>query len=458
MKVISSGRNDDWIPTMLATLAAFAFTPFLLQPTPIGSARFEDPAVARRQVADRSDLQQGAPQDKGRVLSDVFELLDNKYIRELGSDKLFDSGLKALLKDLDPHSRYFNPQEAKEFRRGLKDQFAGIGVILKPETTAEHPEVMGRFLNAPAARAGIQKGDLIVEIDGKSTRGWPFEKIAGHLMGPVGTRVSVSVRRSGQEKIKTFSIRRNTIQLSSIRGLDRSESAIWLDEKSSIGYIRISRFAEDTVSGFRSAFSQLKKRGMKALAIDLRCNFGGLLSAAVKTADIFVDSGLIVRSVGRGGKENKWTAHKGEEVAMPIAVLINEDSASASEVFTACLQDHHRALIVGVRSYGKGSIQQLFDVGKDGAMVKLTTALYYPPSGRNIDKLNKPQGSDEWGISPDPGLEVKLEQAENEAWKQTFFAMDDKVGTDADLPPYASTSDKVLMAARDALRKALGIP
>jgi carboxyl-terminal processing protease len=443
-------------PTMLATLAAFAFTPFLPLPTPIGSARFEDPAVARRHVADRSSLEQGARQVKGRVLSDVFELLDSKYIRELGSDKLFDSGLKALLKELDPHSRYFNPREAKEFRSGLKDEFAGIGVILKPETPFGHPEVLGRYLNAPAARAGIQKGDLIVEIDGQSTRGWAFEKIAGHLMGPVGTTVNVSVRRTGDEKIKTFPIRRNTIHLSSIRGLDRSESAIWLDEKSGIGYIRISRFAEDTYPGFRAAFLNLKKKGMRALAIDLRSNFGGLLSAAVKSADIFVDSGLIVRSVGRGGKEKKWTARKGEEVSMPIAVLINEDTASSSEVFTACLQDHHRALIVGVRSYGKGSIQQLFDVGKDGAMVKLTTALYYPPSGRNIDKLNKPEGSDEWGISPDPGLEVKLDKAEDEAWKQAFFEVDDKVGTDADLSRYASSADRVLMAARDALRKALG--
>jgi carboxyl-terminal processing protease len=443
---------------MFATLAAFAFTPLLLQPAPISSTRLKNPAIARSHVTQGPNQEQRARQEKGRVLSDVFDLLDSKYVRELGSDKLFDSGLKALLKDLDPHSRYFNPREAKEFRSGLKDEFAGIGVLLKPETPSGHPEVLGRFLNAPAARAGIQKGDLIVEVDGQSTRGWAFEKIAGHLMGPVGTTVNVSVRRTGDEKIKTFPIRRNTIHLSSIRGLDRSENAIWLDENSGIGYLRISRFAEDTYPGFRAAFSKLKKKGMRALAIDLRSNFGGLLSAAVKTADIFVDSGLIVRSVGRGGKENKWTARKGEEVAMPLAVLINEDSASASEVFTACLQDHHRAVVVGVRSYGKGSIQQLFNVGKEGAMVKLTTALYYPPSGRNIDKLNKPAGSDEWGISPDPGLEVKLEKAEDEAWKQTFFEMDDKVGTDADLPPYASSSDKVLMAARDALKKALGIP
>jgi carboxyl-terminal processing protease len=444
---------------MLATLAAIAFTP--LVPSlhlPIGSARFANPTVVRQDVTNRSSLEQGAAKDKGRVLSDVFDLLDKKYIRELGSEKLFDSGLKALLKDLDPHSHYYNPQEAKEFRLGLKDKFGGIGVMLKTDTTSEHPEVMARFLNAPAARAGIQKGDVIVEVDGQSTRKWVREQVTSRLMGPVGTTINVSVRRPGQEKVKTFSIRRNTILLSSIRGLDRSDSAFWLDETSGIGYIRISRFAEDTVPGFRSAFSQLKKRGMRALAIDLRGNFGGLLSAAVKTADIFVDSGLIVRSVGRGGKEEKWTARKGEEVAMPIAVLINEDTASASEVLAACLQDHHRALIVGVRSFGKGSIQRLFSVGKDGAMVKLTTALYYPPSGRNIDKLSKPDGSDEWGISPDPGLEVKLDQAENEAWRESFFAMDDSVGTDMEMPPYVSSSDKALLVARDALRKALKVP
>lgn len=442
---------------MLATLAAIAITPFFSSlHSSIGSARFASPAVVRTLVSDQAKSEQNAQQDKGRIIGDVFDLLDQKYVRELGSDKLFDSGLKALLQGLDPHTQYFNPQEAKEFRRNLKDTFGGIGVIFKPEPS-EYPEVVARFLNAPAARAGIQKGDLVVEVDGQSTRNLAFEKFVSRLMGRVGTTVNVSVRRPGDEKVKTFSIRRGTILTSCIRGLDQSDKAFWLDEKSGVGYIRISRFAEDTVPGFRSALSKLKKQGVRALVIDLRSNFGGLLSAAVKTADIFVDSGLIVRSVGRGGKEEKWMAHKGEEISMPVAVLINEDSASASEVFSACLQDHHRALIVGVRSFGKGSVQQMFNVGKDGAMIKMTTALYYPLSGRNIDKLSKPEDSDVWGISPDPGLEVKLDEAENEAWKKNFFAMDDHVGTDMDMPPYVASSDKVLMAARDALRKSLGV-
>lgn len=444
---------------MLATLAVFMFTPNLVAlPVPAVAARIAPPSVVRDQFEDRSDPWQRKQGDKGRVLRDVFDLLDSKYVRDLGSDKLFDNGLKALFKDLDPHSRYFSPQEAKEFRIGLEDQIAGIGVFLEPETAFGHPEVLGVFFKSPAARAGIHKGDLIVEVDGQSTQGWGFEKTAGHLMGRVGTTVNVSIRRAGKEKLKTFSVRRNTIRLSSVRGFDRSESGYWLDEKAGIGYIRISRFAEDTFPSFKSALVRLKKRGMRALAIDLRSNFGGLLSAAIKTADIFVDSGLIVRSVGRGGTVETWIAHKGEEVDMPIAVLINEESASSTEVFTACLQDHHRAFIVGVRSYGKGSIQKLFNVGKDGAMVKLTTALYYPPSGRNIDKLNKSEGSDEWGISPDPGLEVKLDQTENEAWLRNFLALDDRVGTDADLPPYGLSADKVLLKSRDALRKALALP
>jgi carboxyl-terminal processing protease len=445
---------------MLAILAAITITPVVsLTHAPVrsGTATLSStgPHVVGKLVSD--NLAFRAEQDKGRVLSDVLDLLGDKYIRELDSDKLFNGGLKALLEGLDPHTQYYSPEEAKQFRLNLKDKFGGIGVILKPETPSKYPEVTARYLGAPAARAGIQKGDLIVEVDGQSTQGLSYEKIANLLMGRLGTTVNVKVRRSDNHAAKTFSIRRGTILTSSIRGLDQTENGFWLDDNSGIGYVRISRFAEDTVPGFRSTFSKLKKKGMRALAIDLRSNFGGMLSAAVQTADIFVDSGLIVRSVGRKGEEEKWTARKGEEITMPIAVLVNEDSASASEVFTACLQDHRRAIVVGSRSFGKGSIQRLFKVGKEGAMVKMTTALYYPPSGRNIDKLNKPAGSEEWGISPDPGLEVKLDEAENEAWHKVCYDLDDHVGTDMEMPPHQWSSDRTLMAARDALRKALNI-
>jgi carboxyl-terminal processing protease len=435
---------------MLAIFAAVTISPTLWSAPPPANS----PGLTLAPVF--VNAQQSPPQDPGRILNDVFGLLDKKYVRDLGSEKLFNSGLKALLEGLDPHTQYFNPQEAKQLRRSLEDKFGGIGVVFKPESSGEFPEVIARFLNAPAARAGIQKGDLVVEVDGQSTRGLAFEPFVSRIMGRVGTTVTLAVRRPGEEKLRTFSIRRATIRTSSIRGLDQSDDAFWLDKHSGIGYVRISRFTEDTVPSFRSALSRLKKGGVRAIVIDLRSNFGGLLSAAVKTADIFVDSGLIVRSLGRGGQEEKWIAHKGEEVTMPISVLVDQDTASASEVFSACLQDHHRALIVGVRSFGKGSIQRLFKVGRDGALLKMTTALYFPPSGRHIDKLTRPTGSEEWGVTPDPGLEVKLEEAEKEPWLKNFFAMDDQVGTDMDMPAYSSSSDKVLLAARDALRKSLG--
>ncbi|MBV6457319.1 MAG: hypothetical protein HONBIEJF_00427 [Fimbriimonadaceae bacterium] len=424
---------------MLAILAALTISPIFGSP-PAQSQALETPKP-------------GAKQEKGRILGDVFDLLDAKYVRGLDSDKLFQNSLKALLEGLDPHTQYFDPEEAKQFRQNLKNSFGGIGIIIKTDAS-HHPAVEARFLNAPAARAGIQKGDLIVEVDGQSTRGWTQDQVAGKLMGKVGTTVRVSVRRTGDEK-QTFSIRRATIAMSSIRGLDPGENGQWLDKSAGIGYVRIVRFAEDTANGFRSAYSRLKKEGVRALVIDLRGNVGGLLSAAVKTADIFVDSGIIVRSVGRDGKEERWMARKGEDLTIPIAVLVDGETASSAEVLAACLQDHRRAIVVGVRTYGKGSIQQLFDVGKSGAMVKLTTAHYFPASGRNIDKLSRPAGSDMWGVSPDPGLEVNLDQAEREAWATAFFSRDGQVGTDLDVPPYASSSDKVLMAARDALKRAM---
>ena len=443
---------------MISVIAAFAISPALSAPSQIPNFGLLSDVSSRRSPVTGSALFEQEPQQsKGQVLHDVFDLLDKKYVRNLDSQKLFDESLKTLLKGLDPHSVYMGPEEAKEFRLNLKDRFAGIGVILKTDSPSKYPEVAARFLNGPAARAGIQKGDQIVDIEGQSTHGVAPDAYFTKLRGEVGTSVRLSIRRPGDDRIRSLSIRRATIRVSSVRGLDLTENGFWLDKSSGIGYIRISGFREDTTRIFKTTYSRIKKDGLRALAIDLRSNPGGLLSAAVDIADIFVDSGIIVRSVGRDGKEKKWMARKGEDVSLPIVVLVNEETASASEILSACLQDHKRAVVVGIRSFGKGSIQQLFDVGKSGALVKLTTAHYFPASGRNIDKLNKPEGTDVWGISPDPGLEVPLEQAERETWSNGFFPRDNQVGTDLDMPPYDVSSDKVLEAARQALKRTLNL-
>ena len=274
--------------------------------------------------------------------------------------------------------------------------------------------VIAPMVNTPAYEAGILAGDQIVEIDGQSAEGMSPDKAAEFLMGRPGTDVKLSVLHEGSEDPEPISITRAIIEVPTVIGDRRKPDDRWdfmLDKDKKIGYIRIVTFSQNTPDELKKALEQLKEEGAKGLIVDLRDDPGGLLSAAVEISDMFLDSGEIVSTKGRntphGGTTLKRTALYED---LPMAVIVNQNSASASEILAAALQDHKRAVIVGQRSYGKGSVQNIIDLDGGKSVLKLTVASYYRPSGENIHRFKNAKTSDKWGVSPNPDAEGRASQ------------------------------------------------
>jgi len=260
---------------------------------------------------------------------------------------------------------------------------------------------------------------VILEVDDKPTDGMTREKAVEILQGRPGTTVKLVVQHPGADKRETITIRRAIIDLPSVLADVRKPDDRWdfmFDKDKKIGYIRITSFIQSTTEDLKKALAELKEQGVKGLVLDLRDDPGGLLSTAVEVADLFVEDGVIVSTRGRNLREKTYEAEKeGTYSDMPMAVLVNQHSASAAEILSACLQDHKRATIVGQRSYGKGSVQNILPLDNGESVLKLTVATYWRPSGKNIHRFKNAKESDEWGVSPDPGMEVKIDGSEYEA-------------------------------------------
>ncbi|MBI3269779.1 MAG: S41 family peptidase [Planctomycetes bacterium] len=349
--------------------------------------------------------------DKVRLLHDI--VLD-QYVDKVGSEKLFDGAMKGMLSSLDPFSEYFSEDEYTEFEVETGGEFGGLGIQVSLEDGIL--SVITPMEGTPAFRAGIQPGDKIVEIEGKSTEGMTTTDAVKVLRGKPGTTVTITVYRKGAPAQLKITLTRAIIQVKSIKGVHMA------DEKAGIGYIRITAFKDKTVEEFDAAAESLSAKGMKALVIDLRFNGGGLLDDAINLSDRFLTSGTIVSTKGRKEKERRFEAKAGNELGdYPIAVLVNESSASASEIVSGALQDHKRATIVGTRSYGKGSVQTIIPLdAEERTGIKLTTARYFTPSGRCIDRIKLERDrekkgtpapkTEDWGIDPDVKAEMDRDQ------------------------------------------------
>jgi carboxyl-terminal processing protease len=236
------------------------------------------------------------------------------------------------------------------------------------------------------------------------------------IKGKLGTKVEITVRHAGKDTEETIEVERASVRLRTVRGERRKADDTWdfmYDSQRKIGYIRITTFARHTVRELRAALEELVSQNVKGLILDLRSNPGGLLSAAIEVSDMFVDEGVIVSTTGRNVEERKWTAHKaGTYSSFPIAVLANRFSASASEIVAGCLQDHRRAVVIGQRTWGKGSVQNVLQLESGRSALKLTTAEYRRPSGQNIHRADDATDEDVWGIKPNEGLELKLSDVE----------------------------------------------
>ena len=360
-----------------------------------------------------------------KLIVDVLEEVQQKYVKELDADKmreLVENMVNSGLERLDPHSNFINADEYKQFTKASRGKFGGIGIRIGLE--AGQIFVESPMVGTPAYDAGIMAGDLITKIDGKSTENMALKKIVEHIQGEPGTLVKLSVLHEGTKTPVDLEITRAEIKVDSVLGDRRMKNNLkewdfWVEPESQIAYIRITNFSETTTAEVTRIVDALQKTGMKGLVVDLRNDPGGLLRSAVEVSSLFLPEGQpVVTTKGRGGaKEDAYNArHDNPNIKpgtyYPLAILINRYSASASEIVAAALQDHLRAVIVGERSFGKGSVQNVISMEGGTSALKLTTASYWRPSGRNIHRFPDAKESDDWGVKPTEGYEVKLTDEE----------------------------------------------
>ena len=351
-----------------------------------------------------------------RVFTDTFEEIDRSYVKDIDRRSLIEAAVHGMLAKLDPYSDYISPEELNKFNETVEQEYSGVGIQIDVDPEKRELIVLSPLPGSPAYEAKILAGDRIVEIEGKKVkdfeRGKELESAISLLKGEAGVKVSLGLRRSGGETVEPLSLTRAVIQLDSVLGDIRFPDGKWqfmLDDQKKIGYLRISHFTHRTEEELKAALKKLKETGLEGLILDLRFNPGGFLDTAVAVSDLFIETGTIVSTSGRNSREKVFAARKiGTFTGFPIAILVNRFSASASEIVSACMQDHHRAIIVGERSFGKGSVQTLLPVEEGKSALKLTTASYHRPSGKNIHRFPDAKETDEWGVLPDPGYEVKL--------------------------------------------------
>ncbi|MGR8929782.1 MAG: S41 family peptidase [Gammaproteobacteria bacterium] len=338
------------------------------------------------------------PFDELRTFTEIFGRIKQDYVEPVSDKKLLEDAIRGMLSGLDPHSAYLASEEYKELQEGTTGQFGGLGIEVGMENG--FVKVVSPIDDTPAQKAGIKAGDLIVRLDDKPVKGMTLGEAVKIMRGEPGTQIVLTVIREGAEAPLKFEIIRDIIKVKSVKSR--------LLEKN-YGYVRISSFQSGTGASLVEGIDDLKKENeapLKGIVLDLRNNPGGVLNAAVDVSDAFIESGLIVYTEGRiKNSEMRFNATPDDVIdGAPIVVLINGGSASASEIVAGALQDHKRAIIMGEKSFGKGSVQTILPTS-NGAAVKLTTARYYTPSGRSIQAE---------GIEPDVTLaRVKLETLGN---------------------------------------------
>ncbi len=327
------------------------------------------------------------------LFGDVFERVRKDYVEDVSDQQLLENAINGMLTGLDPHSGYMPAKSFQDMQEQTKGEFGGLGIEVVMDNG--FVKVVSPIDDTPASRAGIQSGDYIVAIDGKSAGGLTLNEAVDKMRGPVNSTLTVTIRRLGQDPFDV-KMARAVIKVRTVNA--RAEG--------DIGYIRIAQFTEQTQPGLDKAMKDLKEKigdKLKGYVIDLRNNPGGLLDQAVSVADTFLDRGEIVSTRTRHSEETqRFNAKAGDQAdGKPIVVLINDGSASASEIVAGALQDHGRAILLGTKSFGKGSVQTIIPLARGESAMRLTTARYYTPSGRSIQAL---------GIEPD----IEVQQAKVE--------------------------------------------
>src|SRR5262252_1616580 len=358
------------------------------------------------------------------LFGEVFERVRAEYVDDVSDDSLVESAINGMLTSLDPHSNYLNTKNFNDMKVQTRGEFGGLGIEVSMENGLV--KVVSPIDDTPAARAGLKPGDLITHLDGDPVQGMTLPEAVEKMRGPVSSEIKLTIRREGKDPFDVKLIRA-TVKIQSVRSHLEGDN---------IAYIRITTFNEQTDVGLNNAIKNLKQQaGGKLLGVvlDLRNDPGGLLDQAVAVADAFLEKGEIVSTRGRRSEDaQRYNARPGDIAAgLPVAVLINGGSASASEIVAGALQDHHRAILLGTKTFGKGSVQTIIPLPGHGAM-RLTTARYYTPSGRSIQAK---------GIDPDIVVEAAKIEKTNEKGEKPVTASDLKRDDSGDGGPEQSSVD-----------------
>ncbi|MBI5695273.1 MAG: S41 family peptidase [Nitrospirae bacterium] len=337
--------------------------------------------------------------DNLKTFSEVLSLVQRNYVEEVDAKELIYGAIKGMLNNLDPHSSFMTPEMYKEMQVDTKGEFGGLGIQIGIKD--KMLTVIAPIEDTPAYAAGILAGDKIVKIDGAQTKDMTLTEAVEKMRGPKGTKVTITVWREGFKEPKDYTLTRDIIKIKSVK------SKVMDD----IGYVRVSQFQENTDTDLQKALAELDEKKVRAIVLDLRNDPGGLLNMAVDVAGEFLPTGkLVVYIKGRDGKKDEFfTANKSPRTEMPMVVLVNEGSASASEIVAGALQDWGRAVVMGTTTFGKGSVQTVIGLS-DGSGLRLTTAKYYTPKDRSIQNT---------GIKPD--IEVKQPPLAGNNARETDF-------------------------------------
>ena len=335
------------------------------------------------------------------VFGDVFDIIKKNYVEDVNDKEVIEYAINGMLQSLDPHSGYMNTEIYVEMQEETRGEFGGLGIEVTMENG--YVKVISPIDDTPAAKAGIRPGDYITHIDDTGVLGLSLQDAVEMLRGPVGSNIIITIVRIGEEDPIDVEIKRAIITVRAVR----------FNREGDVGYIRLISFSEQADKGIKNAVQSLTNEigesNLVGFILDLRSNPGGLLDQSAKVTDNFLDTGEIVSIKGRNKKDiSRFSASRGDITdGKPIIVLINQGSASASEIVAGALQDHKRAIILGEQSYGKGSVQTIFPL-KDSSAIKMTTALYFTPSGDSIHEI---------GITPDIEVEFIYEDENQEEVK-----------------------------------------
>lgn len=370
---------SKWLKATGLTFAGFAAGVLLVQNDFVYAERSD------ASVASGASSGEALPLDDLRLLTETFGMIKRSYVEEVTDRDLILNAIRGMLAGLDPHSAFLDESEYKELREGTSGEFGGLGIEVGMEDG--FVKVISPIDDTPAQRAGVKAGDLIIRLDATPVKGMSLNDAVKLMRGKPGSDIKLTIVREGADRPLEIVVTRDIIRVASVRSRVLEDG---------YGYLRVSQFQTNTGAKLEDAIKTLKKKPLKGLVLDLRNNPGGVLSAAVSVSDAFLESGLIVYTEGRGEEaEQRFEASAGDLLdGAPIVVLINGGSASASEIVAGALQDQRRAIIMGEKSFGKGSVQTILPVRADAA-IKLTTARYFTPNGRSI------QAS---GIVPDIAL------------------------------------------------------